>query len=403
MVQWDEPYPSRGPIELYAIEGRDEKSNMVFSATTNSSSYFVGDLNPCELYHIRVCAKKKEGFGNWSNRIEIVTLAGVPMAPTNVRIMVPKGDSLKIIWDEPRPFRGYIILYTIRWEREIHLKRSTCPLLMLHSIHPTPLETCPVTHGIPYKLRQVPKLVTVIGLILWKAEQLLEYQQFQEISQKREQPIGPLRLNGRSQIFHTKPKEVKSVKVTNTSIELTWKEPSPSVGAVINYLVEWTDDEGQQMNMNANDLYCTIKNVSPYTNYSIKVRAETSAGLGKWGNSIVVRTQWRYNHISIITGSYCAVHSQMGNMQTSKLSMNGSTTTLSYCLKNLEPYTYYNIDVKAKTETAYGPWSEPEEYKQLSEVIPTIIRNLKEESKNCLEHSPNMVTTRSITWTSEGL
>ncbi|GIY08823.1 hypothetical protein CDAR_199232 [Caerostris darwini] len=468
MVEWDEPYPSTGPIELYAIEGRDEKSNIVFSATTNSSSYFVEDLSPYELYHIRVCAKTKEGFGNWSNRIEIVTLAGVPMAPRNVRIMVPTGGSLKIIWDAPRPFRGHITLYTIRWgERdpleEKHLSSfdtSFSPSYTIGNLSGYTWYTIEVKAstqvgdgnwsdpvegrtaiGIPSIPRNLTEKKTTNRTIEIEWEEpdrtngpLTGYEirwinlnnngtKRGETKEKKYtiQNLSPY-TNHSVQVRATtlvgvgdwteeiiartdigiphKPKEVKAVKVTNTSIELTWMEPIPSVGAIINYVVEWTDDEGQQMHMNANDLYCTIKNLSPYTNYSIKVRAETSAGLGKWGNSIVVRTlsgvplaptniqKARVTNLTICINwkeptpfkGPIVLYTVRWIHETSKLSMNGSTTTLSYCLKNLEPYTYYNIEVKAKTETAYGPCSEPRRI-QTAVGIPTITRDLKEESK----------------------
>ncbi|GIZ00810.1 netrin receptor DCC [Caerostris extrusa] len=133
MVKWDEPYPNRGPIEFYTIEWDEEDS--ATNVTTAFLSYFIDNLTPYQEYSIRVCAKTKEGFGDWSDPVTIQTSVGVYQAKLKqlglnlatlihlqfqwhqkkVSITLTKEDSLKVRWEEPSPYRGNITWYTIRW------------------------------------------------------------------------------------------------------------------------------------------------------------------------------------------------------------------------------------------------------------------------------------------------
>ncbi|GIZ00816.1 phosphatidylinositol phosphatase PTPRQ [Caerostris extrusa] len=368
-LTWREPSPSVGPIINYVVEWTDDAAQ---KKQMNVKDLYctLKDLSPYTNYTIQVRAETSAGLGKWANSIVVRTLSGVPLAPKNVQKSSVTNLTICINWKEPTPFKGPIVLYTVRW------KHANTNIIKNDS-----------TKSLSYCLQNLEPY-TYYDI---------------DVNAKTAAGYGPWSEAKRIQTavgIPYEPKEIKADKVSNTSIGLTWKEPSPSVGPIINYVVEWTDDAAQKKQMNIKDLYCTLKDLPPYTNYTIQVRAETSAGLGKWANSIVVRTlsgvplaPTNIENVGITNLTICinwkeptpfkgpiVMYTVRWEHETSSLIKMDSTEMSLYCLKNLEPYTYYDIDVKAKTKAGYGPWSEAKKI-QTAVGIPTIIRDLKEKSK----------------------
>lgn len=80
-------------------------------------------------------------------------------------------------------------------------------------------------------------------------------------------------------------------KVTDDSMELVWKEPDPVVGIIEYYILQWNNTITREPNvMNSNGTSTVIGGLDPYAEYSVRVRAATSAGEGNWTKPRVFRT-----------------------------------------------------------------------------------------------------------------
>ncbi|KAJ8973280.1 hypothetical protein NQ317_019546 [Molorchus minor] len=85
----------------------------------------------------------------------------------------------------------------------------------------------------------------------------------------------------------TSPQNIHVVEVTNNSVTLKWQRPHITNGHLKNYIVSYNDKE-RIVEPEKNSL--TLKNLSSYTNYTIKVKACTVA-CSKESDPIIVTTK----------------------------------------------------------------------------------------------------------------
>lgn len=68
-------------------------------------------------------------------------------------------------------------------------------------------------------------------------------------------------------------------------------EPKPIVGIIDYYLLEWKNTvTGARDDLKLFDTSATVGGLDPYTEYSVRVRAATSAGQGNWSEPGIFRT-----------------------------------------------------------------------------------------------------------------
>ncbi|GFQ99834.1 phosphatidylinositol phosphatase PTPRQ [Trichonephila clavata] len=468
LILWDEPYPIRGAIEFYLIKWQQDETSATFQNTTVDTFYFIEDLTPSRKYFIQVRAKTIAGYGNWSEPITVWTVAGLPMTPGNVKIIRYMRRSLEVVWEEPQPFRGKIISYTIQWgERgssNVSSEYTNDTSYVIKHLLPYTWYSVAVKAsteagdsdwsksvegrtaiGIPSKPRNLqdrtPATNTTIE-IEWEEPKptngpIVNYSvrwtnlnnnvttssvskdTIYVISDLKPYTNHSVKVRAATaagfgewteeMIFRTdigvpyQPKEVKELRITDTSIYLTWKEPQPLVGYVIHYIVEWTDiatNESKSEKVESLYLYHTIKSLLPYTKYLIRVSAETEAGLGEWSDAIEVQTlsgvpsapqniqQSKATNLTICVKwdeptpfvgpilSYTVSWKCSVDVRNHTESANAS----SYCISSLQPYTVYEIGVRAETAAGFGPWSETAKI-QTAIGIPAIVRNVKLQDK----------------------
>ena len=85
--------------------------------------------------------------------------------------------------------------------------------------------------------------------------------------------------------------DVRSEKITSTSITITWKPPQTPNGTLQFYEINYAMD-GEQPHLYDVQNTTTWKLIclEPYTQYTIKVRAMTMAGFGQYSLSSIVCT-----------------------------------------------------------------------------------------------------------------
>ncbi|XP_055949369.1 phosphatidylinositol phosphatase PTPRQ-like isoform X2 [Argiope bruennichi] len=370
LVKWNEPKPSRGPIELYFIEYQEEGSSEWVQKSSDVPFYLMEGLTPCKKYLIRVSAKTKAGIGNWSDTITVSTTTGLPMVPKNVKISSSKPRSLEISWEVPEPHMGNIVAYSIRWGE----RGSDLP-------------SVDFTNDTYYIIRN-------LSAYTWYSIQV-------RASTEAGDGEWSNPLEGRTAIgIPSLPRNFHEKKSTNTSIQVEWEEPIPTNGPITNYTVRWANIDNDVIDSRTtNETNYLIKPLNPFTNYSVQVRAATAAGFGKWTEPLVIRTDigvpYKPRNVTSVTVTDTSIHLKWEepepvvgiitryDVECTDSSSNSSVTEktfdyLYYIIKNLSPFTNYTIRIRAATSAGSGKWSDPIFVRTLSGV-PLPPRNLEKE------------------------
>ena len=92
-------------------------------------------------------------------------------------------------------------------------------------------------------------------------------------------------------IVPSAPRNLQQTAVDNTSIALNWDQPSESNGIILKYTVRWENSSASSEEHTAsNETDYVVKNLVPFTWYTIFVSAVTEAGQGNESKEISVRT-----------------------------------------------------------------------------------------------------------------
>ncbi|GFV39914.1 receptor-type tyrosine-protein phosphatase delta [Trichonephila clavipes] len=176
------------------------------------------------------------------------------------------------------------------------------------------------------------------------------------------------------------PSNFSFVAITNISITLEWDAPEFSEKPIIAYQVRRSKTDAFE----AADIYhtsttkYTFAGLVPYTLYYFEVRASTETTVGPWSETLSQQTKVGVPFAPVgvseeyVTNSSIAVKWKepqpfcgpitLYTIQYSKksdpTSFNDTIVEFAnYTIENLIPYTEYSIQVRAKTEAGFGPWS----------------------------------------------
>ncbi|GFR07141.1 receptor-type tyrosine-protein phosphatase delta, partial [Trichonephila clavata] len=176
------------------------------------------------------------------------------------------------------------------------------------------------------------------------------------------------------------PSNFSFVSITNISITLEWDTPEFSEKPIIAYQVRRSKTDAFE----AADIYhtsttkYTFAGLIPYTLYYFEVRASTETTVGPWSETLPQQTKVGVPFAPVgvseeyVTNSSISVRWKepqpfcgpiiLYTIQYSKKSDPNSfndtiVESANYTIENLLPYTEYSIQVRAKTEAGFGPWS----------------------------------------------
>ncbi|GFY75205.1 phosphatidylinositol phosphatase PTPRQ [Trichonephila inaurata madagascariensis] len=353
-VKWSQPTPNRGPIDFYTVKWTSLDSGTSEEANTSDTAYTIQDLIPLTSYDLCVSATSSVGTGNWSSEINIQTKR--PSPPENVRQTAVNSSSVTIQWDELNIYkgRGIIIMYSVRWYKlgsSSYVTQNTTDLsLILDDMEP-----------LTKYLLQVCSWTGEKGSKMYGAK----------TDSKSKTALGvPL-----------PPEKISKGKVNTTSIEILWKVPTTYKNLVIQHTVRWKNVNNKDIKrVNTTKTSYIIRNLEPYTNYSIQVKSWTEDGDGDWANPIIVQTS-------------TAVPLQPKNIREKDVS-NASALILwdepFPIREDLTPSRKYFIQVRAKTIAGFGNWSEP--------ITVWTEAGLPSKPRNLQDRIPATNTTMEIEW-----
>nr|XP_056702969.1 phosphatidylinositol phosphatase PTPRQ [Euleptes europaea] len=321
-------------------------------ASAKQLSYLVKELQPFTQYSVAVSAFTIIGEGPPAILIAR-TSEQVPSSVENINYKNISSSSVLLYWDIPLNPNGKIIHYTV-YAMELDTNKAFQMITSNNSILITGLRK--YTN---YKMRVAAS--TTVG------ESALSEENDIFVTTPEDEPDSP-------------PQNVEILDVTATEISLRWSPPEKPNGIITHYEVMY-DNSTTLIIKNTTGTSLSLNGLTPYTLYSISVRASTHLGHGNQSSApLFIRTaetvpefppqNITYKNISSteIELSFLPPSVPNGIIRSYTIYLRESDGTeekiinithLSLIITGLKIYTNYTVEVSASTSKGEGVHSEP--------------------------------------------
>ena len=363
-ISWDEPLPPNGVITGYDLFRDDllihsERIGLNNQLKLNFTDHY---LLPYTNYFYQIKAINHYGESDLSPKLIQLTDQGCPSTPNNITIENITHNSIALLWDEPSKLNGIISDYHIKLvdnNDKIQLSSSNTYLDIGKLDAYTNYSLSIRAHTNKCKGNfSIPKYFTTFN---W---------------------------------YPTKPLFISAKNITNTSVKITWDESLYPNGIITNY--EYIIfNNNSQFNQTCYDYYAHTYNLSPFTQYFVKVRALNSKGFGEYSDiftfntlegiptepiNVEIRSEsptkvlFKWSDPKDLNGNIIKFQYQLINTLDENYNLNGTIVSNNITL-NLEPFNNYLFRVNACTHTGCGKYSNWSDFTTL-EGIPNIPTNI---------------------------
>ncbi|XP_063303215.1 phosphatidylinositol phosphatase PTPRQ [Pelobates fuscus] len=246
------------------MNGKTVTENILYGINIEAQqlSYTVGKLTPYTEYTISVSAFTIIGEGPPTD-ILVRTSEQVPSSVQNIRYQNISSTSIMVFWDPPSEPNGMITHYTV-YAMEVHTSEAFHVITSNNSILMTGLKKYT-----DYKMR--------IAASTGAGESDLSKENDIYVRTLEDEPESP-------------PQNLSVSDVNATSIALEWMPPLQPNGIITHYEILYTNSTSI-FALNTTSTVFTLRNLNPYTLYSISVQSYTRFGHGnKTTAAMSVRT-----------------------------------------------------------------------------------------------------------------
>ncbi|XP_057294079.1 receptor-type tyrosine-protein phosphatase S-like isoform X2 [Hydractinia symbiolongicarpus] len=390
-LTWKKPYITNGIVyyKIFYKELNKENSSDVYFKNTSSLDVVVTGLEEYICYEFTVQAFTMNGGHGSRRKIQKRTEPDVPSGPPlHIQAEANSSTSIQLSWHAPDFYKinGIIQNYFIKF---ISVKKSG------KNAHVGNVSTSP--NNTVYLINQ-----------LWK------YTKYnitvQAVNQVGKGPTG-LAIETTLQDVPGPPKSLVCSYTSANIIMLIWEKPLKQNGEITNYRVNQTDGALNIMTTfvyNETVLSSRYDKLHPYRMYNYTLEAATKIG---WGESISTMcktnestpampallrtTSVSARNISVAWSQPKENFGVIINYEVRLFPVENKTvlfvdniTSTSYNFST-EPYTTYNISVRAQTIVGFGPLASISVF--TNESAPSEVATLTLESKT---------TTVSVSWSS---
>ncbi|XP_065657710.1 receptor-type tyrosine-protein phosphatase delta isoform X5 [Hydra vulgaris] len=268
-LKWHLPACQNGIITNYTVEYGEFNSSNITKLSFDNQTFSVDmeKLKNYQRYKFRVNALTNHGLnpGEWSEWIDETTFEGNPSVVRNFTASAISEENINLTWHRPEISNGIITNYTLKY-KEFNSSNITSLSFSVFKIHfETPIFTFQVK-----QLKNYQKYEFKVNALTNHGKNLGEWSEWVEATTFEGIPSEP---------------EDLTANVTSTrNILLRWNEPKQLNGIVRRYTVVYsgskpynlTFKDGNETNV-GNSTQVLISSLSPGTNYTICVNAETIA------------------------------------------------------------------------------------------------------------------------------
>ncbi|KAI1884631.1 hypothetical protein AGOR_G00228370 [Albula goreensis] len=277
MVQWQPPPEAelngvlRGYVLRYRLAGLPGEYQLKNITSPEINYCLIGDLIIWTQYEIQVAAYTGAGLGVFSPPLSEYTLQGVPTAPPqNVEALALNSTTIKFTWNPPP-------------QQFINGINQGYKLLVWPERSPETVTVVTITpdfHG----ARHVG-YVSGLKKFTWYLTSVLCF------TTPGDGPSSPPKM---VQTHEDKPGPVGHLSFTeilDTSLRVSWQEPTDKNGVIIGYLVSW-EVHGKNSSRVTRTLANTtleykVTGLTSLTTYTLEVAAMTEAGMGTVTSSTI--------------------------------------------------------------------------------------------------------------------
>jgi hypothetical protein len=357
IVSWSHP-PAKnrhGIITGYVMNvNRDGLLEKRLTLINNATTKTISKLRPNTLYSVQIAARTGGGLGNYSLPKTVVTKEAAPGGPPrNVNFTIVTKTSFKITWDRPEAALQYgvIIGYDLVYRAQTSEKVKTIKMIKTLGTTVQNLE--------PYTLYDISVSAST------KAGQGVKFETTHRTAEAAPGPpiIDKNRLNA----------------LGTTSFTISWQPPTHLHGVVTEYIIVTyefdTTPPDSNSPCNPPSISCTsntsnhyvVTRLMPDTTYVVYMMAKTTPGRGNKSKTYEVKTkpeeigapqnltarenssraiyvEWEPPIVQSTEIEYEIVYNRVddNNKNETKRKMTKKTWIL---LENLQPYSYYQINV----------------------------------------------------------
>ncbi|XP_077994070.1 receptor-type tyrosine-protein phosphatase F-like isoform X1 [Glandiceps talaboti] len=294
-VSWDPPLNPNGDIIKYQVclrqvhlESEANESlrtfatiNVIEDSQNNLQYQFTGLEDKYLQYEIYVQAFTTAAGGGFSQVIKVNTPEGVPYGSAKhvkIELQENKPHNLEIIFQHPCGderngiIRGYLLYYC---EVQSQIAQVDCPddtvLRKNISVDGTEKQVSTEIDGLKsYTLYAVwMAAYTTLGI---------------------PGPNSTVGVKRTGQGEPGKPRKVKVMNETATSIVIEWEEPIEKNGVIQSYEVKY-DDDIKRYPINGNSTNVVLDGLNGFTDYIIEIRACTEATCGNYSKGVIATTK----------------------------------------------------------------------------------------------------------------
>lgn len=268
-VSWQRSiYENNSPITNYIINvktnDQDWQKSRALLVNEKTTSIIVRDLLPHTAYQIQVIAKNAIGNSTPSSPSSIfITRPEVPSSPPlNFRAVSPESSKIKIMWEPPPAdhingmLEGYQIQYGITGD----------PAVFAVSIEDRDRKEALIEMLKPYS----PYTITI-----------------QAVNEEGMGPAAWVEIRT-AQGVPDKPRITHYSEMQSRSIVVHWEAPLNENGLLKNYQLQWIHNNTYKTRIITghltNPMSAHITGLEPYTQYNLRVRAETGGGYSEYSN-----------------------------------------------------------------------------------------------------------------------
>ncbi|XP_066979346.1 cell adhesion molecule Dscam2-like isoform X3 [Macrobrachium rosenbergii] len=294
-VSWSAPEPAPSSYVLQfrrTLEGWGEAREITVQASSVTSGVEVSPLMPATEYVVRVVAVNHLGRSPPSEDLRLMTSAEKPGAPPrDLRVEATGARQVRVSWRPPprESAHGTIIGYYLGYAPVSRQAGRTSPAGTQYNF--TTIEN---SEGIQTGLEgEGSWVVTVKDLRPYTDYQLV----VQAFNAEGAGPLSPpATVTTREDSPGGPPNDARCAGLSWDSVQITWVPPEPHLhhGLVRGYKLEyerwdgWSDARRQSQ---TTAMTSVLTGLEAATNYSVRVRAYTSAGDGPWSPPTLCTTE----------------------------------------------------------------------------------------------------------------
>ncbi|MBN3301575.1 PTPRQ phosphatase, partial [Amia calva] len=316
LLSWTVPLHPNGKILSYAIKYKevcpwpDSDFTQVLTIS-DIPEFLLNTLTPGSTYNIKVAAENNAGIGLFSNSLYFKTAESPPGLVTNITAFAYNHSTVKVNWFLPKRTNGLIIKFSIKvkharngqtvrsWEVNAEdimkgslphcndaaeiLSRST-PSPSVSSLLTSASSPSTMLSAIPSSSSWVKPISVVVDQLKSYTAYVFEVSAF---TSDGEGQIASYMVRMPESAPEDPPQNLSVWNITSKSFSVTWDPPTIVTGR-FTYVIELYGPSGYIFENNTSDFKLMYFGLTPYTTYTVSVRAKSAGALGPNANSTVL-------------------------------------------------------------------------------------------------------------------